>query len=242
MNIYRGDVNLEVYLPPKWKKEGSTYPVIFFLHGALGNEKGFFNNVEYEQLNNWIKQGELPPFVLISAASHYVAGVEQQWSSIPNESFLTSRANTELRAFSLKHFHAGDMGRDTRKTSIHGHSRGALSALHYGLKFPTLFTSAIANAFVTDHALEEEQQNALQYKNTIIASDIKIRLSVGDKDAFENHRKTSSLMHSYLDSIGIPHEYELLNKTNHTFHSLWNNARGSEINGFYELKLHAASW
>ena len=167
MNIYRGDVNLEVYLPPKWKKEGSTYPVIFFLHGALGNEKGFFNNVEYEQLNNWIKQGELPPFVLISAASHYVAGVEQQWSSIPNESFLTSRANTELRAFSLKHFHAGDMGRDTRKTSIRGHSRGALSALHYGLKFPTLFTSAIANAFVTDHALEEEQQNALHCNTKI---------------------------------------------------------------------------
>ena len=239
----RGRVNLEVYLPPKWKKEGETYPVIFFLHGAFGNEKGFFRNVKYQQLNDWINQGKLPPFVLIAIASHYVDGIEQQWSSAANETFLTSRANTELRAFSLKYFNAGDSSRDIRKTSIHGHSRGARGALHYGLKFSTLFTSAIADAFVSDYALEEEQQNALQYKNAIISSGIKIRLSVGDSDAFENHRKTSALMHGYLDSIGIAHQYEVLTDTNHTFHSLWNGiTTNSEINGLYELKLHATTW
>ena len=239
----RGKVKLEVYLPPTWKKEGETYPVIFFLHGAFGNEKGFFRNVKYQQLNDWIEKGELPPFVLVSIASDYILGTEQQWSSTPNEIFLTSRASSELRAFSLLHFNAGDASRDTRKTSIHGHSRGALGALHYALKFPTLFTSAVANAFVSDYALAEEQQNALQNKNAILNSGIKLRLSVGDRDAFENHRKTSSLMHHYLESTDIPHDYEVLVETNHTFSSLWNSTtRTSELNGLYELKLHVSTW
>ena len=239
----RGKVNLEVYLPPTWKKEGETYPVIFFLHGAFGNEKGFFRNVEYQQLNDWIAEGKLPPFVLVSIASHYISSVEQQWSSAPNEVFLTSRADTELRAFSLRHFNAGDASRDVRKTSIHGHSRGALGALHYALKFPTLFTSAVGDAFVTDSALAEEQQNALQNKNAILESRIKLRLSVGDRDAFENHRKTSFLMHNYLESIDISHEYEVLVETNHTFSSLWNSTtKTSELNGLYELQLHAKTW
>ena len=239
----RGTVNLEVYLPPTWKKEGVTYPVIFFLHGAFGNEKGFFRNVEYQQLNDWITQGELPPFVLVSIASHYISGVEQQWSSAPNEDFLTSSASTELRAFSLRHLNAGDANRDVQKTSIHGHSRGARGALHYAVKFPTLFTSAVANAFVTDYALEEEQQNALQNKNAILDSRIKLRLSVGDQDAFENHRNTSSLMHSYLESINIPHDYEVLIDTNHSFSSLWNSTtKTAELNGLYELQLHATTW
>lgn len=239
----RGKVKLEIYLPPTWKKEGETYPVIFFLHGAFGNEKGFFRNVEYEQLNDWITQAKLPPFVLVSIASHYISGVEQQWSTAPNEVFLTSRASTELRSFSLRHFNAGDASRDVRKTSIHGHSRGARGALHYALKFPTLFTSAIGDAFVTDSALAEEQQNALQNKSAIIDSGIKLRLSVGDKDAFENHRKTSSLMHSYLESLEIPHEYEVLSDTNHTFSSLWNSTtKTSDLNGFYELQLHVNTW
>jgi len=239
----RGDVNLEVYLPPSWKKTGDSYPVIFFLHGSGGNEKGFFNNVDYQQLNDWIKQGELPPFVLIAIASHRLSGVEQQWSTAANETFFTSLAKKELRAFSLENFNAGDLSEKSSKVSIHGHSRGAHGALHYAFKFPDKFTSAVADAFVSDYALAEEQANALQNKNAIINSDIKIRMSVGDKDGFESFRHASLILHNYLNEIAIPHEYEVLAETGHSFYSLWNSETAStKINGLYELKLHAESW
>ena len=239
----RGNVALEVYLPPNWDRTDTVgYPVIFFLHGGTGDEKSFFDHVESQQLNQWISTGELPPFVLIAIESEYVSGEEGQWSSANNEIFLTSEDQGELRAWT-RHFY--NAGHNSRMISVHGQSRGARGALHYAFKYPTKFAAAMSNAFVSDYALEEEQLNALTNKDAINASGIKIRMVIGTEDnwVLDHNRQASYIMHDYLINIGITHEFEILQNAGHQLNSMWVTSTQSGLdNGLYELKLHAEMW
>lgn len=241
-----GKTKLEVYLPPKWNKDVQTkYPVIFFLHGQGGKQTDFFDTVDSTELDKWINKGELPAFVFISIESLYVNGVEQQWSVSNNEKFLTSDKESELRAYALKHFKAGDSPEAEKvvKTSIHGFSRGARGAVHYAVKFPKRFSSAVSDAFVSDYALGEEKNNALKSKSQFLASGIKLRMSVGDRDSFEERRHVTLQMHNYLNSLGLPHEYEVLTNASHSLYTIWNSVtKPIVINGLYELKYHAKTW
>ncbi|MFT5755914.1 MAG: enterochelin esterase-like enzyme [Alteromonadaceae bacterium] len=239
----RGIVALEVYLPPSWdKSKQGGYPVIFFLHGGSGNETSFFNHVEHEQLNTWINQGDVSPFLLIAIESEYVGGEEGQWSSPNNEVFLTSEEAGELREFVRTNYNAGYNSQDI---SIHGQSRGARGALHYAFKFPTKFSSAMSNAFVSDYALEEEKDNALKNIDNIADSGIKIRMVIGTEDnwVLEEGRQASYVMHDYLTELNIAHEFEILQDAGHQLNSIWvTPTENGMINGLYELKLHAQMW
>lgn len=239
----RGNVALEVYLPPNWDKANEDgYPVIFFLHGGTGNEKSFFNHVKSQQLNQWINAEEVPPFVLIAIESEYVNGEEGQWSSANNEVFLTSEKQGELREFSRSNFNAGH---SSQMISVHGQSRGARGALHYAFKYPTKFAAAMSNAFVSDYALEEEKLNALTNKEAINASGIKIRMVIGTEDnwVLEQNRQASYVMHDYLTELSIIHEFEILEGAGHQLNSMWvTSTQSGLVNGLYELKLHAKMW
>ena len=77
----RGPVDFAVYLPPDWRARGKeTYPLVFFLHGQDGSEHFFPFAVPATQLNTWIEQGSMQPFVLIALRSGRSTGVEEQWS------------------------------------------------------------------------------------------------------------------------------------------------------------------
>ena len=63
----RGWVFFNVYLPPGWSPGGpEAYPLIIFLHGQMGDEHRFTDNVRASQLNGWIENGSVAPFVLIA--------------------------------------------------------------------------------------------------------------------------------------------------------------------------------
>lgn len=239
----RGKVPVKVYLPPGWEADGKEdYPLIFFLHGQWGNESSFFEDVDYRQMNKWINEGKLPPFVLVSVASYFENKEEQQWSSLKNEILLTSDEQGELRAFCREKFRAGV---NRKSISIQGQSRGARGALHYAFKYPDLFSSAISNAFVSDYALAEEKENASTNTNKIKASGIKIRMVIGTEDnwVIDFDRRASYIMHDYLNELGILHEFEVLQGAGHSLSSMWNtHCKVGVINGLYELKLHAESW
>lgn len=239
----RGNVALEIYLPPNWSKTHSEgYPVIFFLHGGTGDETSFFNHVDYQQLNDWINHEQVVPFVLVAIESEYVNGEEGQWSSQNNEILLTSDEAGELRDFVRTNYNAGL----TSKTiSIHGQSRGARGALHYAFKFPTKFAAAMSNAFVSDYALEEEKNNILNNIDDVIDAGIKIRMVIGTEDdwVLEQNRQASYIMHDYLLELNVAHEFEILQDAGHQLNSIWGTpTENGMINGLYELKLHAQMW
>ena len=244
----RGLVDYSVYLPPQWKRnitstKTNTYPLILFLHGQLGWERSFPDSVPAAQLNQWIAKGLIPPMVIVSLRTGRLKGkVEEQWSSARNESLLTSEQPNELRAFIRQQFKAG---MSAKTTAIHGHSRGSRGAIHYALKYPTSFSSAIANAFVSDYALEETKQIAQQNLQQIRDKGIPLRISIGDRDEFalNMERHASPVIHQFLNNLKISHDYEVFPGVNHGFVNIWNTKQKNGLpNGLGELQFHAGAW
>jgi enterochelin esterase-like enzyme len=240
----RGLVDYSVYLPPEWKRNSNkTYPLVFFLHGQLGWEHSFPDSVPASQLNQWIAQGSIPPMVIVSLRTGRLNGrVEEQWSSARNETLLTSENSNELRQYIRQQFRAG---MSARTTAIHGHSRGSRGAIHYALKYPTSFSSAVANAFVSDYALDETKRIAQQNQQQIRSRGIPLRISIGDKDEFALNmgRKASPVIHQYLNNLNILHDYEVFPGVDHGFVNIWNTRQRTGLpNGLGELQLHAEAW
>lgn len=240
----RGVVDYSVYLPPDWHRHAKqSYPMVIFLHGQTGWEHSFPQSVPASQLNSWIKRGVIPPMVIVSLRTGRINDrEEEQWSSPRNETLLTSDSGNELRAFLSREFHAG---LTPKTTAIHGHSRGARGAIHYALKYPQRFSSAVANAFVSDYALPEMMQIAAQNQDSLRKSGIPLRISIGDRDEFELNlgRKSSAVIDKHLTDLGIKHQYQVFAGVDHGFVSIWNVPQANGIpNGLAELQFHAGAW
>lgn len=235
----RGEVFFTVYLPPGWTVEGSeSYPLIFFLHGQTGDEYRFSDNVPVAQLNGWIQEGLVPPFVLLAPRGADQIGTVQ-WYYEENVSLLTSEAPDELRSFCWETFQAGG---DPTRISVHGHSRGASGTIFFALDYWDSFASAVANAFVSDYVLESYKDAATANRDAIIASGIPLRMTIGTEDSYvvEQGRIGSEALHQHLVSLEIPHEYEVLPGVTHAFSSLWHHVRPDGlVTGLYELHYHA---
>lgn len=238
----RGKVFFTVYLPPGWRAEGSeSYPLIFFLHGQSGDEYRFSDNVPLTQLNQWIGEGLVPPFVLVSPRGSDIPN-SVQWYHPENVTLLTSEAPDELRAFCWGTFRAGG---DPTRISVQGQSRGASGTIFFALNYWDSFASAVANAFVSDYVLESYKDAATANREAIIASGIPLRMTIGTEDSYvvEQGRVGSEALHQHLQVLGIPHEYEVLPGVTHAFSSLWHYVRPDGlVTGLYELQYHARAW
>ena len=238
----RARVHFSVYLPPGWAPDGTqTYPLIVFLHGQGGDEHYFPRNIPASELNRWIEEGLVPPFVLVAPRGADRVGTVQ-WYHDANVALLTSDAPDELRAFCWRSFRAGG---DPGKISLHGHSRGASGGLYFALNHWGKFASVVANAFVSDYALDERQAAATLNRDSIVESGIRLRMTIGTEDSYVlNQARTGSPeLHEHLNALGIPHEYEVLHGATHGFSSLWNYERPDDMkSGLYELLFHARAW
>jgi enterochelin esterase-like enzyme len=238
----RGRVYFNVYLPPGWPPEGGeTYPLVIFLHGQSGDEFSFTQNVPASELSQWIEQGLVPPFVLVAPRGSDVPN-SVQWYYPENVALLTSESPSELRAFCWETFRAGG---NPRRISVHGHSRGASGALYFALNHWGSFASAVANAFVSDYVLDERRADATRNRDEIVESGIALRMTIGTEDSYtlELGRVGSPELHRHLDTLGIPHEYEVLPGATHGFSSLWYYLRNDGLQtGLYEMQLHAQAW
>ena len=238
----RGEVPFSVYLPPGWTPGGNqTYPLIFYLHGQGGNEHIFPNSVPAHQLNQWIYQGLVPPFVVVALSAQEPVD-DDQWFDPENVALLTSLDPDELRAFCWRVFRAGG---DRQHTSVHGQSRGASGALFFALNHWGSFASAVANAFVSDYVLPSYIAMAAQNREAIVASGILLRITIGSADEFaaERGRVGAFVMDDFLTGIGIPQEFEVLPGIGHGLAPQWFYMRpDGRLNGLYELQLHARAW
>jgi S-formylglutathione hydrolase FrmB len=185
--------------------------------------------------------GLVPPFVLVAPRGSDVPR-SVQWYYPENVTLLTSESSEELRAYCWETFRAGgtpDM------ISVHGHSRGASGALYFALNHWDRFASAVANAFVSDYVLEERKADAVRNRDAIVQNGIPLRMTIGTEDSYvlDLGRVGSQELHIHLDTLGIPHEYEVLQGVTHGFTSLWYFDRHDGLQtGLYELQFHARAW
>jgi enterochelin esterase-like enzyme len=215
--------------------------LVIFLHGQSGNEHSFTSKIPSFELNQYVSQGSVPPFVLVAPRGSDVPNTVQ-WYYPENVTLLTSEAENELRAFAWKTFRAGGT---PERISVHGHSRGASGALYFALNHWDRFSSAVANAFVSDYVLDERREAASRNRDSVVESGILIRMSIGTEDSYviDLHRIGSQALHQHMDTLGIPHEYELLPGVSHGLDPIWHFQRfDGVLNGLHELQLHARAW
>lgn len=237
----RGWVPFNVYLPPGWSSEDDvTYPLLIFIHGQHDDEIGFTYYLPADRLNEWINAEEIPPMVIVAPRGDDNRS-EVQWYTWENESLLTNETG-ELRTFCREHFKAG-MTPET--VSLQGHSRGASGALHFAFHYPHRFASVMANAFVSDYVLKNRIAAATENRDKILKSGVFIRMVIGSEDeyGFQYNRQGTYLLHDHLESLGIPHEFEVLPQVAHSCRAIFFHRRADGMrNILYELKRHAEAW
>jgi enterochelin esterase-like enzyme len=234
-----------VYLPPGWVPEAQRdYPLLVF----LGSRQRGYPDVAPEfypsdSLNHWIATEAVPPMVIVEVEFATVLGEAEPWSSARNEAFLTSDSRRELRAVCRQRF--GARG-SASVTSMQGFSFGAAGALHYALAFPDSFASVVSDAFVGDDVLVDERSSALLHLADIRESGLRLRMSIGSMDEFvlQRGRQATYVMHDLLDSLDVPHEFEVVSGVGHDAGQLSRHERpdGPSSVGLLELQFHARAW
>ena len=237
-----GEIPFCVYLPPNWKSnDTTTYPLLIYLYGQNGDEYAFSNNIPANQLNDWIYDKSIKPFVVLSYLGNPNPS-EIQWFSNKNQTLLISNSKGELRDFCRKTFRAG---MNSNQISLEGQSRGASGVLFYAFNNTEHFSSFIANAYVSDFTLDGLKKSIIANKARLQKAGFNLRIEIGDKDSFakEYKRRGSQLLHEYLKDQNIPHEYEIIKGGDHWYRDFWNYYREEEkeLNGLFHLKYHQKS-
>jgi endo-1,4-beta-xylanase len=223
-----GDVSYLIYLPPGYEAESEKrYPVLYWLHGRGGNQRGTGNiAVDFDKS---IREGTMPPLILVGvnglSFGSYVDkfdGTQPVQSVIVND--LIPHIDQTYRTKSEREFRG-----------IEGFSMGGAGAAKIGFKYPEKFgvVSILAGAL---HDLESYRlagggksfkdlysENDAYYqanspwelvkKNADkIRGRTQVRIAVGTADRLFDKNEG---FHNLLDSLGIDHEYTTVPDAEH---------------------------
>jgi enterochelin esterase-like enzyme len=244
------DVGFNVYLPPEYENSpGKRYPVIYWLHGAGGNEsQGIAQAVS---LHAAIASGQVPPVIMVfpngGARSEYRDWREQ---NVMAETMIIR----ELIPYMDEHYRtkAAPFGR-----ALEGMSMGGNGALKLALKYPEMFGSVLAiagsyrrlrldgfypgiaapqQAWVSKLAQwysPDDDVFTLADKNLPRLGHLRIRLLIGTTDvSFQD----SETLHVHLRDLSIPHEYEILLGVSHNTQAYYDRA------GLHGFQFQAAGF
>jgi enterochelin esterase-like enzyme len=128
------EVGYTIYLPPAYAPESTArYPVLYFLHGLGGNENTVAPVVE--KAHALISAGELPPFIIVSAATGRGFYGNQFEGKLQIHDFYFDEFIPHIDAtYRTK--------TDRQHRHIAGFSMGGYGALMYALKHLDLFGTA----------------------------------------------------------------------------------------------------
>lgn len=220
--VLSADVSYLVYLPPGYEQETKRYPVIYWLHGMNGNQRGMATAF-LPHVDKAIRQGTLPPAIVVGV-NGMVNSFYCDWANgkRPVESIiikdLIPHVDKSYRTIARRE------GR-----VIQGYSMGGYGAAHLGFKYPEMFAAVVvdAGALVTEAALRgpnlaevfkeafgddkdrflAEHPTQLVSKNADkIRGRTSIRVGVGKDD---NLLPRNRELHELLDRLKIEHQFEV---------------------------------
>jgi enterochelin esterase-like enzyme len=244
------EVSYLVYLPPGYENEKQRYPVIYWLHGMGGNQRGgammFVPHVAAA-----IKEGVLPPAIVVlvngMVKSFYCDSSDGQ---CPMESVIIKDLIPHVD---------GTYRTMARRESrvIEGYSMGGYGAGHLGFKYPELFGTVVINAgalidpsltsipkdgpmfgvFGADNARRvAEHPRELARKNADKLRDkTNIRIGCGSLDSLLPRNQD---LHELLTQLGIKHEYEVVPDVAHNS-GLYYRRLGTEVFEYHRKCLEA---
>lgn len=222
------DVSYLIYLPPDYEKETSRYPVIYWLHGMGGNQRGG-TTVFVPRVDEAIRNGSLPPTIVVSV-NGMVNSFYNDWPDDrrPVESVIIKDLIPHVDAT-----YRTQASREGRL--IQGYSMGGYGAGHLGFKYPDLFGAVVidAGALLAEVALTgpniapifkgawgddlerfwAEHPNHLAEQNVEkIRGRTQIRVGCGTADYLLARNRE---LHELLQKLNVEHEYELVTDVGH---------------------------
>jgi S-formylglutathione hydrolase FrmB len=134
-------VGYSIVLPPQYESSGSQrYPVLYWLHGAGGNESGSQTSTVAGVALRAMSSGQLPEFIIVFVN----AGAETFFADSPDGRIPSETAF--IREL-IPHVDATYRTRSERAgRAIEGFSMGGFGALSLSFKYPDLFNSVVAYA------------------------------------------------------------------------------------------------
>lgn len=133
------DVGYNVYLPPGYEQSTRRYPVLYYLHGAGGNESGGPRTLVPKLLEAHTA-GTLPPFLVV-----FPNGGQSTWYADSHDGKLP--IETMIVRELIPHIDATHRTLTDRSgRAISGMSMGGFGAIALGMKHPDMFSSVVAYA------------------------------------------------------------------------------------------------
>jgi endo-1,4-beta-xylanase len=133
------DVGFNVYLPPGYERGTRRYPVLYYLHGAGGNENGGPRTLVPKLLEAH-NAGTLPPFLVV-----FPNGGRSTWYADSHDGKLP--IETMIIRELVPHIDATYRTiTDRSGRAISGMSMGGFGAITLGMKHSDMFSSVVAYA------------------------------------------------------------------------------------------------
>lgn len=230
-----------IYLPDEYyRTDDRRFPVIYYLHGGTGNQREATWMIR--KIHAAIQCKKMKPVIVVSPQAlpigWYVNGNmdDPKVQTGPIEDVLVK----DLIPYVDAHYRtlSSASGR-----ALEGFSMGGCGALRLAFKYPGMFGAASSVAGAVVNWEEEHMKRALectfgdvdnpaskqyfdslhpgvfaaQNASLIKKNNMKIRLFVGTADKLYNDNGTfiTTRFHSLLDSLGIPHTYDIVNGATH---------------------------
>tara|TARA_R110000868_G_scaffold374817_3_gene639292 strand:- start:554 stop:1414 length:861 start_codon:yes stop_codon:yes gene_type:complete len=215
-----------VYLPPDYESSERSYPVLYLLHGAGGDQTAWVQRGEILRItDNAIKDGTATPMIIVMPdANTGQRGYFNEGKDWRYEDFFFE----EFMPFIEKKYRIKD---EKQYRAIAGLSMGGGGSFMYAMDHPELFSSACPlSSYIGPLTVEDlkkrnarrdfnysdkevtvyfKRHNALELLKSVSEEDLKsIRwyIDCGDDDyLFEG----TSLMHIAMTKKKIPHEYRV---------------------------------
>jgi endo-1,4-beta-xylanase len=217
------DASYLVYLPPGYEKETKRYPVVYWLHGLGGNQRGGAQ-VFVPHVDKAIRAGTLPPAIVV-----IVNGMVS--------SFYCDAANGKcpMETVIIKDLvpHVDKTYRTVANREgrvVQGYSMGGYGAAHLAFKYPEVFGAVVVDAgalireaalkgpnlaelakdiygegterFLAEHPYQLAEKNADK-----IRGKMHVRIGVGKDDSLLPRNQE---LHELLQRLKIEHQYEVV--------------------------------
>lgn len=221
--LYDHELGYNIYLPPDYEDSGVNYPVAYHLHGWTGSESSEI----------WMMEQVCRSRRAITVFPNSSPVIED-YENLPTEAMIVD----ELIPYIDMEYRT-ESSREGR--SISGFSMGGGAAFYYAAKHPELFSSVTAYAGTFHHyyhkgsktvgvapekatELYEEmmrEERYLEEGNILcvvrqnadkIRGNLDISLHIGADDVLFCDNE---ILHMYLDSLDIPHEYRVFEGAGH---------------------------
>ena len=228
--VLHHEIGYNIYLPLGYKDCGEKYPVAYHIHGWMGNESSDLWPLEKVYKN----RQAISVFInAISTEDNYFDALLQIESIIINE--VIPHIDGQYRT---------DATRENRMLS--GFSMGGNMAFYYAVKHPELFGSVTPYAGTYHHLYHKEYRTVgvapekaielyeemlreewyLEENNILclvrenaekIRGKLKIDIHIGTADILFCDNE---ILHLYLDSLNIPHEYKKFEGIDHNLEKI----------------------